>query len=153
MRKLFFTLVSSILIILAFISCEKKSIQVTLTSYKMKVTFAPTAVKSTNNKINLMYNVEVLNFEADGYKLKDFQILNSTTGTKLCSISDTGKYLMIYKPAIGSIPEELFYYPLVGHATYRFNIGLVLDQTLVPQKMKHRLILIKDGKERTIEGA
>ena len=153
MRKLFFTPVTLVLIIMALISCEKKSIQVTLPSYNLKVTFAPTAVKSTDNKINLMYNVEVLNFEADGYKLKDFQVLNSATDTKLCSISDTGRYLMIYKPVIGSIPEELFYYPLVGHATYRFNIGLVLDPTLVPQKIKHRLILVKDGKERTIEGA
>ncbi|MCX6237243.1 MAG: M23 family metallopeptidase, partial [Bacteroidia bacterium] len=88
-----------------------------------------------------------------GYKLKDFQALNSSNGTVLCSISDTGKYLLVHKPVIDSIPEELFYYPLAGHATYRFSVGLVLDPAQVPTKIKHRLVLTKDAKDKIIESA
>ncbi|MCX6237245.1 MAG: M23 family metallopeptidase [Bacteroidia bacterium] len=156
MKKLVFCLVTLSVVILAFLSCSKRTgifIPTDQTSYGMKVTFAPKEVKSTNGKINLLYSVELLNFEKDGYKLKDFQAINSITGTVLCSLSDTGKYLLVHKPVIESIPEELFYYPLVGHATYRFSVGLVLDPAQVPTKIKHRLVLTKDAKDKIIEAA
>ncbi|MCK9426715.1 MAG: M23 family metallopeptidase [Ignavibacteriaceae bacterium] len=139
-----------------FLSCKEESNPVTQvpdTSYEMKVTFAPIEVKSTDGKINLLYSVEIPNFEKDGYTLKDFQVLNAANNTRLCSISDTGKYLLIHPPTTASIPEQLYAYPMFGHATYRFSIGLVLDPAQVPQKIKHRLVLLKDAKETTIEAA
>jgi len=141
---------------LVFQSCKEESNPVTPapdTSYDMKVTFAPIEVKSTDGKVNLLYSVEVSNFEKDGYALKDFQVLNAANNTRLCSISDTGKYLLIHQPTTESIPEQLYAYPMVGHATYRFSIGLILDPAHVPQKIKHRLVLLKDAKETTIEAA
>ena len=155
-RKIVFYFIPIFVVILTFLSCSKKSgpdLSTDQTTFGMKVTFAPKEVKSTNGKINLVYSVELLNFEKDGYILKDFQAINSTNGTVLCSLSDTGKYLLVHKPAIESIPEELFYYPLMGHATYRFSVGLVLDPAQVPTKIKHRLILTKDAKDRIIEAA
>ena len=129
MKKLVFCFVTLSMII-AFLSCSKKSEQylpAVESAFDMKLTFAPIVVKSTNGKVNLLYSIEVSNFGKEGYKLKDFQVLNAAGGTLLCSLSDTGKYMLIHRPAIESIPEELFYYPLVGHATYRFSIGLVLE--------------------------
>ena len=48
-------------------------------------------------KWNLLYGVGTSNFEKEGYELKDFQVLNVANGTILCSIRDTGKYMLIHK--------------------------------------------------------
>ena len=156
MRKFISCIVPLVAVILLSPSCSKNSgmyIPANEGTFGMKVTFAPVVVKSTNGKINLLYSVEMSDFGTEGYKLKDFQVLNSANGTLLCSLSDTGKYMLVHKPAIESIPEELFYYPLVGHATYRFSIGLVLDPAQVPTKIKHRLVLTKDTKDKIIDAA
>jgi hypothetical protein len=141
---------------LLFLSCKEESNPVTPLvqgpSFEMNVTFAPIEVKSTDGKVNLLYGVETQNFEKEGYALKDFQVLNAANETMLCSRSDTGKFMLIHKPASEGIPPEAYYYPFNGHLTYRFSIGLVLDPSQVPQKLKHRLVLSKDGKEKIIEG-
>jgi hypothetical protein len=123
------------------------------TAIQLKVTFAPIEVKTTDGKITLLYSVETANFEKDGYKLMDFQVTNSANGKMLCALSDTGKYLLIHKPIAGGIPEHLYSYPLDVHATYRFSVGLILNPADVPQKIMHRLVLLKDSKERIIESA
>ena len=155
-QKLFLVLVPLFVSMLVFQSCKKESNPVTPapdTSYEMKVTFAPIEVKTTDGKVNLLYGIETQNFEKEGFELKDFQVLNAANETMLCSRSDTGKFMLIHKPASGGIPPEAYYYPLEGHLTYRFSIGLVLDPSQVPQKIRHRLVLIKDGKEKIIDGA
>ena len=114
----------------------------------MNVTFAPIEVKSTDGKINLLYSVQTEDFEAKGYKLKDFQVINSVNNEMLCSIIDTTKYLLVTKENI--LVED---YPLRDYSNFRISVGLVLDPAKVPQKIKHKLIVVKDGKEETIEGA
>jgi len=148
----------SLLVLLtpALMCCSKKSgldIPNILASYDLKVTFAPIETKITDGKINLLYSVEALNFEKDGYKLKDFQVINAVNGAVLATISDTGKYLLIHKPTMQSIAEGLFAYPMPGNTTYRFSIGMEFDPAVVPQKIKHRLVLLKDAKESTIDAA
>ncbi|MCX6239572.1 MAG: hypothetical protein NTY07_18830, partial [Bacteroidia bacterium] len=69
MRKLTSCFIPTVIVILTLISCLKKSgldTSTDQTSFDMKVTFAPKEVKSTNGKINLLYSVELLNFEKDG---------------------------------------------------------------------------------------
>jgi hypothetical protein len=154
-KNLFLFIITFFAVIIFFPSCKEDSnpmAQVPDTSYEMKVTFAPIEIKSTDGKVNLLYGVETQNFEKDGFELKDFQVLNASNETMLCSRSDTGKFMLIHKPAAEGIPPEAYYYPFQGHLTYRFSIGLVLDPSQVPQKIKHRLILSKDGKEKIIEG-
>ncbi|MCK9413088.1 MAG: M23 family metallopeptidase [Prolixibacteraceae bacterium] len=144
------------MVILISLSCSKKSgldITTDLTSIDLKVTFAPIEVKSTSGKVVLIYSVESLNFEKEGYKLKDFQVLNAQNGNVLCSISDTAKnMLMIHKPSV-STTMDLYAYPMRTPASYRFSVGLEFDRTKVPQMIKHRLVLMKDVKERIIETA
>lgn len=154
-RNLVLVFIPVFLFILVLQSCSGNSDSVTPaeTSFEMKVTFSPIEVKSTDGKINLLYSVEISNFEKEGYELKDFQVLNAANNTMLCSISDTGKYMLIHKPTVESIPQELYYYPLFDLATYRFSIGLILDPAQVPQKLRHKLVLIKDATEKIIEGA
>jgi len=80
-------------------------------------------------------------------------VLNAQNGNVLCSISDTAKnMLMIHKPSV-STTMDLYAYPMRTPASYRFSVGLEFDRTKVPQMMKHRLILVKDAKERIIEAA
>ncbi|MDQ7816407.1 MAG: M23 family metallopeptidase [Melioribacteraceae bacterium] len=137
------------------LSCSEKSdlvAPVEESSITMDVTFAPIEVKSTNGKVNLVYSVEVSNFDKEGYKIKDFQAYNVSGNSMICSIIDTGKYLLIHKPLQESLSDAFYYYAGMYYATYRFSIGLVLDPSQVPQKIKHRLVLIKDGKEKIIEG-
>ncbi|MCK9426716.1 MAG: M23 family metallopeptidase [Ignavibacteriaceae bacterium] len=156
-RNLFLLFIISFAVIIVFQSCKEDSNPVTQvpdTSYEMKVTFAPIEVKSTDGKVNLMYSIETSNFEKEGYILKDFQVLNSSNGNMLCTINDTNKYLVILKPYTGAIPQNLFYYPLSNaHSTYCFLVGLALDPAQVPQKIKHKLVLLKGNEEKTIEGA
>jgi len=154
-KRLLLILLPLFVVILTLQSCSGSSDAVTLavTSLEMKVTFSPIAVKSTDGKINLLYSVEIPNFEKEGYGLKDFQVLNAADNTILCSIKDKGKYMLIHNPTIESIPQELYYYPLLDLAAYRFSIGLILDPAEVPQKVKHKLVLIKDATEKIIEGA
>ncbi|MFA6598792.1 MAG: M23 family metallopeptidase [Ignavibacteriaceae bacterium] len=140
---------------LVFQSCKEESnpvVQVPDSTYEMKVTFTPIEVKSTDGKVNLVYSVEVPNFDKEGYQIKDFQVYNVANNAMICSISDTGKYLLIHKPLQESLPDDFYYYAGMYYATYRFSIGLVLDPSQVPQKIKHRLVLSKDGKEKIIEG-
>jgi hypothetical protein len=154
-KRLLLILLPLFVVILTLQSCSGSSDAVTpsVTSLEMKVTFSPIAVKSTDGKINLLYSVETPNFEKEGYGLKDFQVLNAADNTILCSIKDKGKYMLIHNPTIESIPQELYYYPLLDLAAYRFSIGLILDPVEVPQKVKHKLVLIKDATEKIIEGA
>ncbi len=153
-RNLFWVFIPLFLVILVLQSCSGGSDSFTPadTSFEIKVTFSPTEVKSTNGKVNLLYGVETSNFEKEGYELKDFQVLNAANGTILCSISDTGKYMLIHKAFGGNIPSEDYYTPQDIHSTYRFTIGLELDPAQVPQKINHKLILVKDAKEKIIEG-
>ncbi|MFA6596319.1 MAG: hypothetical protein WCS69_01240, partial [Ignavibacteriaceae bacterium] len=121
-QNLLLVLVPLFVSMLVFQSCKEESIpvaQVPDTSYEMKVTFAPIEVKSTDGKVNLLYGVETQNFEKEGYALKDFQVLNAANETMLCSRSDTGKFMLIHKPASEGIPPEAYYYPFNGHLTYR----------------------------------
>ena len=146
-------IVSSIMLLI--LSCSKESnpvAPVEENSITMNVTFAPIEVKSTDGKVNLLYSVEVSNFDKEGYQIKDFQVYNVANNSMICSIIDTGKYLLIHKPLQESLPDYYYYYAGMYYATYRFSIGLVLDPSQVPQKIKHRLVLIKDGKEKIIEG-
>ncbi|MCX6237244.1 MAG: M23 family metallopeptidase [Bacteroidia bacterium] len=156
MKKFLLCLVPSILVILTFLSCSKKSgldLSTDQTTFDLKVTFEPMKVNCTNGKVVLLYSVESLNFEKEGYKLKDFQILNAQSGNLLCSIGDTAKnMLMIHKPSL-STAMDLYAYPMRTPAGYRFSVGLNFDPAKVPQTVKHRLVLIKDGKERIIEAA
>jgi len=142
-----------VLTVPTFIYCSKKSaLDITSqTSFDMKVKFAPTEVKSTDGKVNLMYSLESANFDKEGYKLKDFQVFNSANGAMLCSISDTNKYLVILKPYTGVISQSLFYYPNNQHSTYCFLVGLILPPAQVPQKINHKLVLTKGSEEKIIE--
>ena len=117
-------------------------------SIEMNITFAPIEVKSTDGKINLLYSVQTEDFETKGYTLKDFQAINSANNTILCSIADTTKYLLITKTNI--LADD---YPMRDYSNFRISVGLVLDPEQVPQKIKHKLIVVKDGQEKTIEGA
>ncbi len=142
-------IISSILFLT--LSCSQDSSPVATveeTSIEMKVTFAPIEVKSTAGKINLLYSVQIEDFEADGYKLKDFQVLNAENNKMFCSIIDTLKYLLVTKENI--LVED---YPLREYSNFRISVGLVLNPAEVPQKIKHKLILTKDSKEKIIEGA
>lgn len=150
-RNSVFLLIPLVAMIFLFLSCSKKSDPVAPAegpTIEMDVTFAPIEVKSTDGKINLLYSVQAEDFEAKGYRLKDFQVLNSANNEVLCSIIDTIKYLLITKENI--LVED---YPQLEYTNFRMSVGLVLDPAKVPQKIKHRLIVIKDGKEETIEGA
>jgi hypothetical protein len=152
--KYFSALLLSLLLFLIF-SCSEGSDPVVPEEENpitINVTFAPIEVKSTDGKVNLVYSVEVSNFDKEGYQIKDFQVFNVANNSMICSISDTGKHLLIHKPLQESLPDDYYYYAGMYYATYRFSIGLVLDPSQVPQKIKHRLILIKDGKEKIIEG-
>ncbi|MBA4405931.1 hypothetical protein C0389_01520 [bacterium] len=120
-------------------------------SIEMNVSFAPRAVKSTDGKVNILYSVEVSNFDKEGYKLKDFQVYNGASNTLLCNISDTNKFLLIHKPLQENLSDDFYYYAGVYHASYRFSVGLVLDPSQVPQKIKHSLVLVKNAKEEIIE--
>ena len=154
-RKLKYCFVTICIASMLSISCSDKSYlvpPVETTSFEMNVTFAPIEVKSTDGKINLLYSVEVSNFDKEGYKIKDFQVYNSANNSMICSISDTGKYLLIHKPLQESLPDGMYYYAGMYYAAYRFSVGLVMDPSQVPQKIKHRLVLIKDGEEKIIEG-
>ena len=155
-RQIFLLYLSMAVILPAFLSCSENTEIVAPsdeTSVEMQVTFMPIEVKSTDGKVNLLYSVEASNFNKDGFALKDFQVYNVAGNSMICSISDTGKYLLIHKPLLESLPDDLYYYPGMFNAAYRFSIGLVLDPSQVPQKIKHKLILIKDGKEKIIEGS
>lgn len=154
-RKFHIILFVSPIFYLLTSSCSDRSDLVTPkeeTSFELRVTFLPVEVKSTNGKVNLLYGVEVPNFEKEGYTLKDFQVLNAATGNILCSIKDTTKYLLLHKASEKSIPGEDSFTPKAEHSTYRITIGLVLEPAQVPQKIKHKLILVKDAKEKIIEG-
>ena len=149
--KFYFTLFVSSLLFSFTISCSDKSDPVAPTeetSFEMNVTFAPIEVKSTDGKVNLLYSVQIVDFEKEGYKLKDFQVLNSANNEMFCSIIDTLKYLLITKENI--LAED---YPLREYSNFRISVGLVLDPAKVPQKIRHKLILVKDAKEKIIEGA
>jgi len=151
-RNLVFGLIPLVSMIFLFLSCKEESNPVTPPvegpSFEMNVTFAPIEVKSTDGKVNLLYSVQTEDFETSGYKLKDFQVLNSANNGMLCSIKDTITNLLITKENISA--ED---YPLREYSNFRLSVGLVLDPSQVPQKIKHKLILVKDGKEITIEGA
>ncbi|MFA6598793.1 MAG: M23 family metallopeptidase [Ignavibacteriaceae bacterium] len=150
-RNLVLCLIPLVAMIFIFLSCSKNSdptAPVEGPSIEMNVTFAPIEVKSTAGKINLLYSVQTEDFEANGYKLKDFQVLNAANNEMLCSIIDTTKYLLITKENI--LVED---YPQLEYSNFRMSVGLVLDPAKVPQKVKHKLILVKEGKEETIEGA
>jgi len=151
-RNLVFGLIPLVSMIFLFLSCKEESNPVTPPvegpSFEMNVTFAPIEVKSTDGKVNLLYSVQTEDFETSGYKLKDFQVLNSANSGMLCSIKDTLTYLLITKENISA--ED---YPLREYSNFRMSVGLVLDPSQVPQKIKHKLILVKDGKEETFEGA
>ncbi|MFA6978743.1 MAG: M23 family metallopeptidase [Ignavibacteriaceae bacterium] len=151
-RNLVFGLIPLVSMIFLFLSCKEESNPVTPPvegpSFEMNVTFAPIEVKSTDGKVNLLYSVQTEDFETSGYKLKDFQVLNSAINGMLCSIKDTITNLLITKENISA--ED---YPLREYSNFRMSVGLVLDPSQVPQKIKHKLILVKDGKEITIEGA
>ena len=111
------------------------------------MTFAPIEVKSTDGKVNLLYSVQIEDFEKEGFQLKDFQVFNVANNIMLCSIIDTLKYLLITKENI--LVED---YPLREYSNFRISVGLVLDPVNVPQKIKHRLIISKNGKEKIIDG-
>jgi hypothetical protein len=153
-KKIVFYIITLTTVLLLGQSCKKSSessVSNGQNLFDMKVPFVPIEVKSTNGKVNLMYSIESVNFEKDGYKLKDFQVLNADNGKILCNISDTGKYLMIHRPSV--VPVDSYYYPLAIHESYRFSVGLVLDKSQVPQKIKHRIIVTKDSKEVVSEAA
>jgi hypothetical protein len=121
-------------------------------SFDLKVKFAPQELKSTNGMINIMYSLEASNFETDGYKLRDFQVVNSSNNKILCSISDTNKYLVILKPDNVIMREDLYYYPQNAHLNYIFLVDLISDPSQVPQRIKHKLILTKNSKQWIVEG-
>lgn len=146
---------SMAVVLLAFLTCSENTDIVAPsdeTSLEMNVTFAPIKVKTTNGKVNLLYGVELPNFEKLGYKLKDFQVSNSTTLTLLCSIKDTTKNLLLHKAYDKSLTSEEYNTPNSAvHSTFRISIGLLLDPEHVPQKLKHKIILTKDGNDKIIE--
>lgn len=149
-----FSFVTICVVAILFISCSDKSQLVTITEnnlLEMKVTFAPTEVLSTDGKVNLLYSLETENFDKEGYKLKDFLVYNSADNSMLCSIKDTNKLLLIHKPLQESLSDEFYYYVGMHHAAYRFSIGLALEPSQVPQKIKHKLVLLKNGLELVIE--
>ncbi|MFH1159393.1 MAG: M23 family metallopeptidase [bacterium] len=122
--------------------------------FPMKVTFSPTAVKSTDGKVNLVYSVEILKVDTAGFMMKDFRVFDPANDKVLCTIADTNKYLLIQKPANPPVPPEKFWYPLVDmHSSYRITICLVLDPAYIPQKLSHKLILVKNGQETVYTGA
>lgn len=152
--KLFSAFLLSLLFFLTF-SCSEVSDPVAPEEeslIEMKVTFTPIKVKTTNGKVNILYGVELPNFEKQGYKLKDFQVLNSKTNTLLCSIKDTTKYLLLHKAYDKSLISDEYNTPKSAvHSTFRISIGLLLDPGQVPQELKHKIILTKDGNDKIIE--
>ena len=105
-RNLVFWLIPLVSINSLFLSCKEESNPVTPPvegpSFEMNVTFAPIEVKSTDGKVNLLYSVQTEDFETSGYKLKDFQVLNSANNGMLCSIKDTITNLLITKENISA---------------------------------------------------